>query len=154
MSLYVDMAELNSVIDALANEVEDAARPSAQAGAQVLYDDVKRNVASLGRVTGNLDRGIYQVYSKDNSGPGRATYHVSWNAKKAPHGHLVEYGHLQAFRVFVGKDGKWHTDKKHKLAQPRQIAAHPFIRPAMSKFSAAMEAAKAELMRRLSGSSA
>src|SRR5205085_5719958 len=66
---------------------------------------------------GALKASIYQVFSKDNSGSGHATYHVSWNAKKAPHGHLVEFGTSRA-------------------------PAHPFLRPAYdAKVTAALEAA-------------
>lgn len=159
-------------IDTLEAAVEGAARPAAQAGAQVLYDEVKRNVAKLGRKTGNLDAAIYQAYSADNSGEGYATFHISWNAKKAPHGGLVEFGHLQRYATYLGKDGKWHTavrpGKKGKakkpsrrasqaakdayyvpLATPRQIPAKSFVRSAASKFEAAMDAAKAELYRRV-----
>lgn len=150
--ISVNLGDLDAMLDEKAEVVEEAARPAAQAAAQVLYDEVRRNVASIGRKTGNLAASIYQAYSKDNSGPGRATYHVSWNAKKAPHGHLVEFGHIQKYKVVLNKKtGRWLTLKKHKLAKPIQRAAHPFVRPAINKLDQALEAAKAEMLARLGG---
>src|SRR3990172_5071097 len=97
------------MLDGLAGDIESAVRPMAFAASDVLYKDVKRNVAAIGRQTGNLERAIYQAYSENSSGPGKATYHISWNARKAPHGHLVEFGHIQRYASYVGSDGKWHT---------------------------------------------
>lgn len=146
-TLNANMAAVDRLFDGLEADFSEAIRPAAQAGAQVLYDEVLKNVAGLGKVTGNLAGSIYQVYSKDRSILGqKAVYHVSWNARKAPHGHLVENGYVQRYRVFQGKDGSWITDKKHPLASPRHVAANPFIRPAMSKFDAAADAAGDKLI--------
>lgn len=142
---------LDSLLDELADGAEAAARPAAQAGAQVLYDAVMRNVASIGNVTGNLSRSIYQVYSKDQSGEGIATYHVSWNHVKAPHGWLVENGHLQRYKVYLGKDGKWYTNKSAPLPVPKHVGARPFVRPAQAMFPQALDAAEAELLKRING---
>ncbi|NMF98389.2 HK97 gp10 family phage protein [Aromatoleum toluolicum] len=149
LTIMMPTDAIDRMIDALATDVEEAVRPAAQAAAQVLYEAVHRNVAAIGKVSGNLARSIYQAYSKDNSGEGRATYHISWNAAKAPHGHLVEYGHLQKFATYLGKDGKWHTDKNHPLPVPRQVAARPFVRPAQAHFPQAEAAAIDELLRRI-----
>lgn len=157
-------------VDALDHRLQEAVRPAAQAGAQVLVDQVRRNVQRVGRVTGNLEGSIYQVYSKRKSNDRSATYQISWNTRKAPHGHLVEYGHIQRYVVFVGKDGRYYTavrpDARGKkrpgknatqaerdayyvlLAQPKQIAAQPFVRPAAAQLPAAIEAARAELAAR------
>ncbi|MEI5998237.1 HK97 gp10 family phage protein [Paraburkholderia bengalensis] len=145
------MAGIDSLLDELADNAEAAVRPAAQAAAQVLYDAVMRNVASIGRVTGNLQNSIYQVYSRDDSAEGRATYHVSWNHRKAPHGWLVENGHLQKYKVYLGRDGKWYTDKKAPLPAPRHVGARPFVRPAQAQFPAALDAAVAELLKRING---
>ena len=96
-------------MDQLADGAEAATRPAAQAGAQVFYDKVKANVTGLKRHTGNLARSIYQVYSRDNSGKAVAQYHISWNQKKAPHGHLVEFGHVQRYVTYIDKRGQWQT---------------------------------------------
>lgn len=107
--LDFDDSAITRTLDSLSDAAEqDLIRPAAQAAAQVFYEQVKRNVAGLGRVTGKLSDSIYQAYRDKESGHGKAVYHVSWNFTKAPHGHLVEYGH----------GGK------------RPAPAHPFLRPA------------------------
>jgi len=139
--IRVDIAGLLAGYDATLQQIEDAARPAAQAGAQVLYDEVRSNAGRIKRKTGKLAASIYQVYSQSNSGQGHATYHISWNAKKAPHGHLVEFGHLQRYEVTHDpKTGRFITHKDRPLASPKQIPAHPFVRPAVSKLPAAEQA--------------
>lgn len=140
-SITFNASGLETAFDGLAEAAAKAARPAAQKGAQVIYDQVKHNVRRIGRVTGNLDRAIYQAFSKDNSGEGFAEYHISWNVRKAPHGHLLEYGHVQRYVVFVDRrTGKWVTIKRKPLAKPRIVGARPFIRPAASAFPAAQTA--------------
>ena len=149
-TISMDMPVLDAFIDGLDEDLTNAVRPAAQAGAQVIYDEVMRNVARIGSVSGNLASAIYQAYSADNSGPLRATYHISWNARRAPHGHLVEFGHIQKFKVYLS-EGRWYTNKGAPLAEPKQVAARPFIRPARAAFGRAEEAMIAELMKRLKG---
>lgn len=151
-SIIVPVAGIDAWADGLAGDAEQAARPAAQAGAQVLYEAVKANVAAIKRHTGNLERSIYQAYSADHSGQGRAIYHVSWNARKAPHGHLVEFGYLQRYEISYDPATKRFTTHKDKpLAQPKLVAARPFMRPAMARFDAAMAAVKAEFIRQIEG---
>lgn len=147
--MALDVKALESQLRRDAAAVEDALRPAAQAAAQVLYEEVQRNVQRIKRHSGNLARSIYQVHS-DQSRDGRQIYHVSWNAKKAPHGHLVEFGHLQRYEVTHDpKTGRFITHKDRPLASPKQIPARPFIRPAAAKFDKAMEAARARLFAEL-----
>lgn len=110
MSIAYDAKSALAGLDSIALGAQKQVRPAAQAGAQVFYDEVKQNVGRLGRKTGNLDSSIYQVFSKSNSSDKRATYHISWNHIKAPHGHLVEYGTSRA-------------------------PAYPFVRPAFDTAS-------------------
>lgn len=146
--IRVDLSQLG--MDTLVADAEAAARPAAQAGAQVLYEAVLRNVNGIKRHTGNLQRSIYQAYSQDNSGPGKATYHVSWNHKKAPHGHLVEWGHLQRYAVFIDeRTGRWVTDTDRKLPTPKLVAARPFVRPAMAQAPQAEAAMRARWLAEL-----
>lgn len=133
---------LNQRIDNIGVAVLGAVRPAAQAGAQVLYDEVKLNVGRIKKKTGNLGASIYQVFSQDNSSEVRSTYHISWNARKAPHGHLVEYGHLMTRKAYIGSDGKWYTSKIK--IEPKMVGARPFLRPAWdTKRVAALQAAEA-----------
>lgn len=170
LTLNVDLSGFDRMIDQIATDAEEAARPAAQAASEVLYRVVKRNVAALGKVTGNLERSIYQVYSRDRSRRGRAVYHVSWNARKAPHGHLVEYGFLQRYVLYrandgtvrpvvrPGMDGQKKPSRRASQATkdaywiplpggPRQIPGKAFVRGATSAFGRASAAAEAELLR-------
>jgi hypothetical protein len=172
VTIDVNLAALNDIIDELGDAIDSAARPAAQAASQVLYDQVHANVARLGKKTGNLERAIYQAYSVDNSGPGLATYHIGWNSRKAPHGWLIENGHIQRYATYVGKDGKWHTavrpemrgksKPKRRASQaekdayymprpggPAQIPAAAFVRKAAVKMPEALAAAEMELLKRL-----
>ncbi|RYF75067.1 MAG: HK97 gp10 family phage protein [Comamonadaceae bacterium] len=144
LRITVNILEVEQYLDALGDDAKAAARPAAQAAAQVFYDAVQRNVAGIGKKTGNLASSIYQAYSKSNSNrqTGMAIYAISWNSKKAPHAHLVEHGYIQKFKVYMGKDGVWYTNKQAPLAQPRQVGARPFIRPALAKREDAMLAAE------------
>lgn len=167
VNMAIDLSGFNEMISGLEQDVEAAVRPAAQAGAEVFYRAVLRNVEALGRKTGNLGHAIYQAYSADNSKPGKAVYHVSWNAKVAPHGHLVEWGHIQRYAVHLGDDGKFYTvvrpskrgtpkprrgasqaekDAYYVLRAggPRQIAAQPFMRPAFYRQGEAFAAVKAK----------
>lgn len=141
MSIRMDVSDVLAHLDTVDAECRAAARPAAQAGAQVLYDAVKANVAGMRKGTGNLSRAIYQAFSKDNSSTAVAQYHISWNARKAPHGHLVEWGHLIRYEVsFDPVTGRFTTHKDRPLPVPRQVAARPFVRPAAAKFPQANEA--------------
>jgi Bacteriophage HK97-gp10, putative tail-component len=145
-SVNVSLADMFGVLDGIEEEVSQAIRPAAQAGAQVIYDQVKVNVAKIGKKTGNLSSAIYQAYSKDQSNELLVTYHISWNAKKAPHGHLVENGHIQRFQVVLSKKtGKWITLKNRPLDKPVQVGARPFLRPAFDKADDAYRAVNDKL---------
>lgn len=149
IKISVDTSGLKALLSEFDGGLSKETRPIAQAGAQVLYDDVKANVAALGKRSGKLANAIYQAFSADNSLDGVSTYHVSWNARKAPHGHLVEFGHLMRYATFIDKSGRWVTLKNKPLATPRHVAANPFIRPAMSKFPLALDAMEHKLDERL-----
>lgn len=116
----MDVSAVYDMLDRLEEDAESVIRPAAQAGAQVVYEEARRLVGrstkphlfygtsytkkdgkTKGSETvpgrfkynpGHLRDSIYQVYSKDNSSKTTATYHVSWNMKKAPYGLFVERG--------------------------------------------------------------
>jgi len=129
-----DMSGIEADLDAMTKAVSDNLRPIAQAGAQAFYNEVRARVQPLDaaavrhlkggrtRPVGALLAAIYQVYSKDNSKDGTlATYHISWNARKAPHAHFLENG-------------------------TSRMAARPFIRPAFDAVQAqALHSSEAEL---------
>ena len=149
-SISLDLASLDDLLDGVEEGMQEAARPAAQAAAQVLYERVKANVGRIKPVTGKLAASIYQAYSRDQSKDGREVYHVSWNARKAPHGHLVEFGHLQRYEVSHDpKTGRFITHKGRPLPTPKHVPGRPFIRPAMDAFPQAMAAAEETYLQQL-----
>ena len=170
----LDTGALNRVLAGIGDDIKDAVRPAAQAAAQVIYDRAKANVAKIRVNTGNLSSSIYQAFKTNTSTDSRAAYDVSWNPRKAPHAGLVEYGHIQRYASYVGKDGKWHTavnpamrgkkkpGKRASMATkdgyfllrkggPVQVAAQPFMRLASSAFPAAREAASKKILEVING---
>ncbi|GAB3763480.1 hypothetical protein GCM10028796_17040 [Ramlibacter monticola] len=150
VQMPVDLSAFNDMLAGLEEDISQALRPAAQAGAEVIYRAVLQNVDRIGSVSGSLRSSIYQAFVEKDSvelpsgGYSRVRYDVSWNPVKAPHAHLIEYGHIQKFKVYLGADGKWYTNKKAPLPAPKQIAARPFMRPAAYKqgeAAAAVEAA-------------
>ncbi|MEP6587504.1 MAG: HK97 gp10 family phage protein [Polaromonas sp.] len=170
----LDTSALSRAMEGIDGSIKDAVRPAAQAAAQVIYDAAKSNVGKIRAKTGNLASSIYQAYKDKTSTDARAMYDVSWNPKKAPHAGLVEYGHIQRYQSYVGKDGQWHTmvrpemrgkkkpgrrasmavkDAYYVLRKggPVQVAAQPFMRPAKSAFPAAREAAAKKILEAIRG---
>lgn len=132
-----DMSALDAQLGALQATVADAIRPAAQAGAQVLYDEVRTNAPRSEKAhftkgkkqqfnPGNLQAAIYQTFSNDASTPGKsAVYEISWNKQKAFYGRFVEFG----------------TSK---------MPAHSFLRRAgESHMAQALRAADAEFTQRM-----
>ena len=147
-NLSIDLSAFERDMEALAERAEKAARPAAQAGAQVIYERVKANVAALGRKTGNLNSSIYQAYSANNSNESKAVYHVSWNASKAPHGHLVEWGYIKRWQSIM-INGKWVTLKNRPLAAPVQVPGKAFMRRAKDAIPMAEEAMRVTFLERM-----
>ena len=108
--IKVDIAGFKQQLQATADKMNQATRPAAQSGAQIIYERAKalaprsdhaHTFRIEGRVygpyaPGNLRDSIYQVFSKDNSFRDVSTYHISWNADKAPYGAMVEFGTSKA----------------------------------------------------------
>lgn len=173
MRVSFDADRMLDYLDGFGEQVQANLRPVAAAGAKVLYDRVKMNVAGLGRVTGNLDSSIYRVLSESLSTDDRVVYHISWNHKKAPHGHLVEYGYMRRYEYYQNDQGQVRVKvrpgmegkkKPGSRATPAQKAAYyvtlptpvhvpgkAFIRSAASSFDDAYRAAEDEMLKRLFG---
>ena len=110
MKIKMDVAKFKEQLRATADELGRATRPAAQEGAQIIYLQARLNCpesesAHMFHGTnaiyvpyspGNLRNSIYQVFSKDNSFKDVSTYHISWNADKAPYGAMVEFGTSRA----------------------------------------------------------
>lgn len=134
VAMRVDLSGLDSYLDQLGDAAEEAALPAVAAVAKVYYDAARAFVPRSKSAhffygksykttkkrygpysPGNLQAAIYRAYSKENSAPGLAVYHVSYNADKAPYAHMVEFGTSHS-------------------------APHPFIRRAMNSQAVQKEA--------------
>lgn len=130
MSITFDLSGFRQSIADAREKINAAGRPAAQAGIQVLYEAARLN-APVGKreehyfyglaskrakkgskkaqaygpfKSGALRDAIYQVYSKEKSGPTRHVYEMSWNRTDAPYGHMVELGTSRAAaHSFIGK---------------------------------------------------
>ena len=118
----INLANTFARLDNIAVAAKAGAREAAQAGAQVFYEEMRARVPVsdvahyfYGRDSrktgvryffspGNLRDSIYQYRLRYDDDGGRSTYVISWNRRKAPYGHMVEFGTSKA-------------------------AAHPFLRP-------------------------
>lgn len=108
--ITIDLAGFRAALDGQKEKIHSAARPAAQAGAQVIYEAARINAPVSDKAhffygksykktgqkygpfsAGNLRNSIYQVYS-DKSTPTKAVYHVAPNLLKAPYAAMVEFG--------------------------------------------------------------
>lgn len=112
VKVSADFSDVFSQLDSIVADAGRFTREVAQAGADVLYNEVRNRAGAMSSKKehwfhgtnkkylfqpGTLRDSIYQVYSKDNSiTDQKATYHVSWNHKKCPYGYMVEYGTTRA----------------------------------------------------------
>lgn len=118
MKIKVDVAGFHEQLHALADDMDRATRPAAQAGAEIIYRlaRIYAPVADSPHMfygeggaygpfkPGSLRDSIYQVFSEDNSYKDVSTYHISWNATKAPYGAMVELGTSRAAaHPFIGR---------------------------------------------------
>ena len=123
----VDFSEWERGLANLAGPIRvQLARSMGVAGGQVIRD-VAKIYAPVKQ--GLLRDAIYLAYRDAYSDDTKITYSISWNAKRAPHGHLIEFGHWQTNAMYQGRDGKWYVGAP--LTKPKWVAAHPFLRPAL-----------------------
>lgn len=110
----IDLTTFYAGLDERARRIHAAARPAAQAGVQVIYDQARINVPMSKKghwfhgsqfkktgkkyyfTPGSLKSAIYQVFSEKKSSATVKTYHVSWNREKAPYAWMVEFGTSRA----------------------------------------------------------
>lgn len=174
-SISMNSQDMVDFFDKWGINAQEAVRPAAQAAAEVIYESVKANVGQIKSVTGNLARSIYQVYSKTNSVENHtATYHISWNHITAPHGWMIENGHIQRYKNYQDELGRIRPmvrpGMKEKRQKPRRGASQAtkdayyvrlpkdievsgkfFLRRAADRFPAAAGAAKTVLVAYMMG---
>lgn len=123
--------DMESGLDKFEEKIrEEVLLSGAAAMARVFYEEVKLNTsgarapAGPKQLTGTLHDAVYRVFSKDNSDEDTKVYHVGVNMSKAPHWHLVEYGHANA-------------------------VAHPYLRPAFDHAERAIAAGSSRMRERM-----
>lgn len=121
-SINFDTAAIDRWADELQADVQQALRPAAQAGADVLYKQVLANVPTGTKGhwfhgsefrkngtkywynAGALRRAVYQAHATKESTPMRPVYSVGVNPRKAPYAYMVELGTARAKPVkYIGR---------------------------------------------------
>lgn len=138
-----DFEEAFKRLDGLAAAAkEHLPRSMLVAAGKIVRDDAKARAPVK---SGTLRDAIYLAYAEDRSLPqiGQFTYSVAWNAAKAPHGHLEEFGHwrynkpngrggwMKSLKPGLTRgDGESSHEGPGKEPVPKWTPAHPFLRPA------------------------
>lgn len=124
---------------------EKVTRPAAYAGARILYDEMRLKVPTD---EGDLYGSIYHWFDDKRSTLERKIYAIGPNKAKAPHWHLVEYGHYRVNKVFRD-GGRWKASKE-RLPEPKWVPAYPYIRPTWDGMSStAMTAMKTRMSEKM-----
>ena len=149
----IDMSEVMAGFKKLEAAKEPIARAMGVAMGQEVRDEAKVRAPVLKpedqgydqQQPGTLRDAIYLAFDdrKHILNPSSYTYTVSWNSRRAPHGHLKEFGFEQRYRVARGATtGLWYTPlsgtkaaKGRNAGFPRPdgplvIAPEPFLGPA------------------------
>lgn len=135
-----DFSEWETALDRLEGPVrESLARRMAVEGGVLLRDAAKSNAMMAANkegepVTGLLASAIILAQDKRNTTGTVFVYNVAWDSKRAPHGHLIEFGHWQTHVVYKADNGQWYTRKDMKLETPKWIPARPFLGPTMDSY--------------------
>lgn len=166
----VDMSGVLKGLDKLIAAKEPIARAMGVAMGQEVRDEAKVRAPVLKPEDRGYDNqqpnvlrdAIYLAFDKRNRVLNSDTYKytVSWNSKKAPHGHWKEFGFVQTYQVEQNNQGLWYTPIAGKGVGGRQagflrdkgpltIEATPFLGPAfdakvgsLNRVAAAAGAAK------------
>lgn len=135
-----DVSGWDVAFDQLAGPIRTSlARRMGVEGGVALRDEAKRwvqpsvgpyNPNSRGsQEAGQLREAIYLAFDEGNSSDVVFTYTISWNAKKAWWGKLVEFGYHQRYLVLFDKEkGYYSTVKEVPLSEPNFIPGKPFLR--------------------------
>lgn len=139
----LDVSGWNRSLKALSGPLRTKlARSMAVAGGEVLRDEAKARAPVL---DGVLKAAIYLAFRDGKSNEREVRYSVTWNSKRAPHGHLLEFGYWQIYRILKLPGGRFVTDLSTRLPSPKHVAAKPFLRPA---FEAAADRAMKSMLAR------
>lgn len=134
-----DASELYAGFDKLTAAKEPIARAMGVAMGQAVRDEAKVRVPVGTHFGGALTPGllrdaIYLAYDARRNVLNESVYRyvVSWNSSKAPHGHLIEFGHWMPYIYATDKSGHYWTPQplKEQPNGPFWVAAEPFLGPA------------------------
>ena len=167
----VGLEDILKGLDNLAAVAEPVARAMGVAMGQTVRDEAIERAPVLTEGNRGVDnqrpeqlkQAIYLAFDGRRSilNAGHYVYGVSWNARKAPHGHLIEFGHWMPYMYEKTPDGRYYTplNGTHKVdgrtrgkgtpnpRGPFWVDAHPFLGPAfdakLSSLSAIAAAAGA-----------
>lgn len=115
------------LIKVLPSSARTILRRAVRQAARVIRDDAKRRAP---RDSGQLKKGIKEKETAPGVGQVGARVFVS----KAPHAHLIEYGHRQMYK------NPRNTGELRQSQKTPFVAAQPFMRPAFEEnYSAAHE---------------
>lgn len=128
MRVDIDTAAVTAGLDKLVDQAYSVARTIGAAVGAAMRDEAKSKVRSH---SGKLAAAIVVKYAPEWSTDKQVRYIVTWNRKKAPHGHLVEFGHRRYNEVVQLPNGQWITTN-NKLEHPEWVPARPFLRPAQA----------------------
>ncbi|MDG2524645.1 HK97 gp10 family phage protein [Stenotrophomonas sp. HITSZ_GD] len=126
MASRVNLSSALAGLDNLGEMTTSVARSMGVAAGQAVRGEAK---ARAPVDDGTLRDSIYLAYREGESSDARVVYQISWNSKKAPHGHLLEFGHWRTNVLVRGEDGKWRATTE-LLPAPVWTPAYPFLRPA------------------------
>lgn len=142
----VDMSQALAGLDKVLQAKESLARTMGAAMGMEVRDEAKIRAPVLqpgnegvdGQVAGTLRDAIYVAYDERRAQIAQETfrYTVSWNASRAPHGHLLEFGHWMPFKYAKTADGLFYTPTNPAVPNPADgadgfwVAAEPFLGPA------------------------
>ena len=172
MTTTIITASLNgfrAALDKVGAEMLDAARPAAYDGSDVILAEINSKVASMGQRKGLLHNAIYRVFAR-RSQDDVPIYDVGVNMRKAPHWHLIEYGHWRYYAAKQLPNGDWVTLKRKgakgkkpsrkaskavkdayyiPLKTPVWVPARPYLRPAKEALPKALAAARKTFLERI-----
>lgn len=138
----VDMSEAIKGLQKLAGHRETIARHMGVAMGQEVRDEAKIRAPVLDPSEQGADKqrpgllrdAIYVAYDERRNMLNPATYRyvVSWNSSKAPHGHLVEFGHWMPYQYAYNHEFGYWTLKplREQTKGPFWVRSQPFLAPA------------------------
>lgn len=114
MTLTEDFSKQLKTLETVVQE--KVLRSSARAGALVFYELMH---AYAPYKEGGLMNAIYHKFINETSTQNYKSYRIGVNHKKAPHWHLLEYGHMMYYQVRKKPNGDWVTlVRKDKIGTP------------------------------------